>query len=227
VLFLLVAIGVAQNVPERAAAIALIVAGACWAAAASFVVALIARAMRRSRDPGHGEENPPPTVRARFAHWRRSLRHLDGWQYAMRLTLCLAAAELLDAAWPGHHVRWTAITVVLLTERRPEAWPRRTFERAVGTLAGVFIAAFAFAMPPSSWMLAIAMGILAGMRPLLRNRSYAAYTAITTPLILAILDGGEAPDIALLLDRLAATLIAAVLVLLANAAFRRAMTSVS
>lgn len=227
VLFLLVAIGVAENMPERVAAVALIVAGACWAATVSFVVALIARAMRRSPEVPRDDEHPPPTARARFARWQRSLRHLEGWQYAMRLTFCLAAAALFDSTWPDHHLRWTAITVVLLTERRAQPWPRKTFERAAGTLAGVFIAAVAFGTPPSSWVLPIAMGFLAGMRPLLRNRSYAAYTAITTPLILAILDGGEAPDIALLLDRLAATLIAAALVLAANAVFGRAATSVS
>jgi uncharacterized membrane protein YccC len=152
---------------------------------------------------------------------------LAGWQYASRITLCLAAAALLGAAWPGHHMHWAAITVVLLTEREPEPWPRKTMHRALGTLAGVMLAAIAFTGTLPLGAVALAIAILAAARVLLRTRNYAAYTAATTPLILAILDAGEPADIALLLDRLAATLIGAALVLAANALLRRAGTSVS
>jgi len=221
VLFLLVAIGVAENVAERWQVVALVGAGACGAAIASLVTGAIARGIGWRAAPRAPE--PAPFSRAqRFARWRRSLRTLAGWQYALRLTACLAAAALLDAAWPGHHMRWAAITVVLLTERQPEPWPRKAMQRALGTFAGVMLAAVVFTDAIAGGVLALAIAILAAARVLLRDWSYAASTAATTPLILAILDAGEPADIALLLDRLAATLVGAALVLAANALLRRA-----
>src|SRR5579859_4114977 len=114
VLFLLVAIGVAENVQAPWQVVLLVGAGAGWAAMASFVLAALARAARWRGEPAP-EERATLTFAQRFARWRRSLGTLAGWQYALRLTLCLAAAAALGAAWPGHHMRWASITIVLLT----------------------------------------------------------------------------------------------------------------
>ena len=215
VLFLLVAIGVAENVPARWQVVALVGAGACGAAIASLVTGAIARGIGWRAAPRAPE--PAPFSRAqRFARWRRSLRTLAGWQYALRLTACLAAAALLDAAWPGHHMRWAAITVVLLTERKTEPWPAKTAQRAIGTLAGVIATGLFLAAPLGAWALAAAIGALAAARSWLRERSYLAYTAVTTPLILAILDLGAPPGVEILADRVVATLAGALLVLAGN-----------
>jgi hypothetical protein len=61
------------------------------------------------------------------------------------------------------------------------------------------------------------------LRPLLRARNYLAYTAAMAPLIILLLDMGRPPELAVLIDRLVATLVAAGLVITTNLIFRRAL----
>ena len=221
VLFLLIAVAVAESVPQRWVFVAFVALGACWAAAANVLLGAIARARRRGAAEDARATSPAYTTAQRLARWRHTLRTLAGWHYTLRLTACLAAAAILGSLWPGHHLHWVALTVALLTERPVEAWPVKTTQRALGTLLGVLAAALLFGWTMPWWALAATIGILAAARPYLRARNYLAYTAVITPLILAILDAGATPGLALLVDRLLATLIGAALVLLANAALRR------
>jgi hypothetical protein len=221
VLFLLIAVVVAGNVPQRWAFVLLVGVGACWGVAVNVFLGAIAR-VRRSGAAAPVAATPPAyTTAQRLSRWRRALRTLAGWQYALRLTACLAVAAILGYLWPGHHLHWVALTVALLTERQVEAWPVKTTQRALGTLAGVLAAGLLFGWTMPWWALAATIGILAAARPYLRARNYLAYTAVTTPLILAILDAGAPPGVAAFVDRLVATLIGAALVLMANAALRR------
>ncbi len=225
VLFFLIAVVVAENMPQRSSFVFLAGMGACWGAAVNFLLGAIARAWRHGV-AGPSEAAPPaPTTAQRLARRRRTLRTLAGWQYTLRLTLCLAGAAIVGYLWPGHHLHWVALTVALLTERQVEAWPVKTTQRALGTLLGVLAAGLLFGWTMPSWALAATIGILAAARPYLRARNYLAYTAVTTPLILAILDAGAPPGLAVLVDRLVATLIGAALVLMANAALRRVVAT--
>ena len=108
--------------------------------------------------------------------------------------------------WPGHHLNWIAITVVLLTERALEAFPVKITQRALGTLIGVIVAEALEASGVAAALPALVIAVLATGRPLLRANNYLAYTAVTTPLILLILETGRSPDTSLFVDRLAATL---------------------
>jgi hypothetical protein len=225
VLFLLIAVVVADNVPQRGAFVYLVSLGACWGVAVNVLLGAIARARRRGAEAEVEAAPPPPTTAQRLARWRRTLRTLAGWQYTLRLTLCLAVAALLGYLWPGHHLHWVALTVALLTERQVEAWPVKTTQRALGTLLGVLAAGLLFGWTMAPWVLAATIGILAAARPYLRARNYLAYTAVITPLILAILDAGAPPGVSVLVDRLVATLIGAALVLMANAALRRTVAT--
>ncbi len=227
VLFLLVASGAVGNAPRDWHPAWLVAGGALLGAAASLVLGAVERALRRTP---HGaphslqqphQPRPAATHAQRRAHLRRSLRTLAGWQYTIRLTLCLAAAVVLTRAWPGHHLYWVALTVALLTERAVEALPVKVTQRAVGTLAGVLVAHAVFGWTLSAWWLAGVVGVLAAGRAMLRTRNYLAYTVVMTPLVIALLDAGKPPDWNVLADRALATLIGAVLVLAANAAFRR------
>jgi fusaric acid resistance family protein len=222
VLFLLIAVVVAGNVPRRWVFVLLVGVGACWGVAVNVLLGAIARALRGAAAAAVAAAPAAHTNAQRLARWRRTLRTLAGWQYTLRLTLCLAAAAMLGYLWPGHHLHWVALTVGLLTERQVEAWPVKTTQRALGTLLGVLAAGLLFGWTMPWWALAATIGILAAARPYLRARNYLAYTAVTTPLILAILDAGAPPGAAVLVDRLVATLIGAALVLAANAALRRA-----
>jgi uncharacterized membrane protein YccC len=163
----------------------------------------------------------PLPLRQRLLRWRRALARLTGWQYALRLMICLSIAGLLRWLWPNHHMHWVALTVALLAEWQIDAFPVRTTQRALGAALGVLATGVLLIATPPAWLLVAAMGVLAGLRPLLRARNYLAYSAVMTPLIILLLDAGRAPDIGVLIDRLVATLIGAALVIATNLMFKK------
>ena len=221
VLFLLIAISVAGSVAHRVELVAPIALGIAWGALANVAFGSIARAIHPAEVAQPEPAHPTPSLARRLAHWRGTLRHLAGWQYTLRLGSCLAFAQLLDALWPGHRLHWIALTVALVMERGVEALPIRATQRTFGTLLGVLVAGVSFGAPLPSWALVIVVGVLAAARAILRTRNYLAYTVVTTPLIVALLDAGKPPGIALLVERLLATLAGAALVIAANAAIGR------
>jgi hypothetical protein len=216
-LLVLIASAIADGVADRAGLALLVLGGAAWTAAANVVAGAAARRWRPA--PTAPAEPTSATFGQRLSRWRRSLATHEGWQYALRVGMGLAVAALLGAVWPSHHLHWTAIAVVLLTERKAEPWPAKTAQRAIGTVVGVIATGVFLAAPLPGWLLAIVIAALAAARTWLRERSYLAYTAVTTPLILAILDLGTPPGVDLLADRVVATLAGALLVLAGNRLF--------
>jgi len=219
ILLLIITMAVAENVPDRAGLLLLIAVGALWMSALSLVLGALARAAGQRASPE--ETAPPLPLRQRLARWRRALARLSGWQYALRLTICLSIAGLLRWLWPGHHLHWIALTVALLIEWQIDAFPVRTTQRALGAALGVLATGVLLIATPPDWLLIAAMGVLAGLRPLLRARNYLAYSAVMTPLIILLLDAGQPPDAGVLVDRLIATLIGAALVIATNLVFER------
>jgi hypothetical protein len=217
VLFLMIAVGMMEGGGEPWQLASMVAAGAAWSALVNLAIGAVARSRRESRDDEPAKKHTFAQLKAR---WLRTLKTLAGWQYAIRLGTCLAIAVALKSIWPEHHLNWIAITVVLLTERALEAFPVKITQRALGTLIGVVVAEIFEASGLAAVWPALVIAVLATGRPLLRANNYLAYTAVTTPLILVILETGKDAEVSLLVDRLAATLAGAALVLAANAAMR-------
>lgn len=214
VLFLVVVVGFAEDMPDRLGLLLHMGAGAVWASGLNLVLGAVARAAGYAgKDPA---ETPHTPWCERFKRWRRALTKLAGWQFALRLILCLAVAGVLLWLWPTHHLHWVALTVALLIEWQIDAFPVRTTQRACGTALGVLATGILIIETPPAWALVVGMALLAGARPLLRTRNYLAYSAVMTPLIILILDAGKPIETGLLIDRLIATLIGAALVIAAN-----------
>jgi hypothetical protein len=217
VLLLIIAMAVAENTPDRAGLLLLMAVGALWTSILSLALGALARAAGRHALPE--KTTPPLPLRHRLHRLRRALARLSGWQYALRLTICLSIAGLLRWLWPGHHLHWIALTVALLIEWRIDAFPVRTTQRALGAALGVLATGVLPIATPPDWLVIATMGVLAGLRPLLRARNYLAYSAVMTPLIILLLDAGRPPDAGVLIDRLVATLIGAALVIATNLLF--------
>jgi type IV secretory pathway VirB3-like protein len=216
IVFLAIVVNVADATPQPIALVVLIMAGALWTACLSLVLGAVARALRRDDPRANAVAPPAATAAQKTARWRRSLASLSGWQYTLRLAAGLGVAEALRRHWPDHHFYWIGLTVALLTQRRIEAIPVKTTQRALGTALGVVAASLFIAYSPPAWSLALGIGLLAGVRPLLRARNYLIYSAVMTPLIVLILSGGRPLESGVLIDRLIATLVAAALAILAN-----------
>jgi uncharacterized membrane protein YccC len=130
---------------------------------------------------------------------------------------CLAAAGVLRAWWPDHHLLWIAVTVAILCQRTLEFFPARTVQRSVSAAAGVAATALLLGRLLPGWGLALLVGALGGLGSWLRAQNCLACTAGMTLLIILLLSAGGPIEVDTLVERLLATLTGAALVLVANA----------
>lgn len=201
----------------------LMIVSAAWT---SFLIVAFGAITRAIRPPSHlspATNSRPATPAELRTRWFASLRTLRGWQFAIRITVCLLVSVAIATIWPTHRYFWVAITVALICQRPLETWPVRTTQRAIGTLIGVGAAYILLATPPPVAIMIAALGIICALRLAVRSRNYLVFSALMTPVIMMILDAGRPVEINLLVDRIAATLMAAALVILVNALMVRAI----
>lgn len=219
IVFVTIGLGIATQAPDRLLLTILIAEGALWAALCALAVGAAARRW------GIGQIVPAERSSASFAQlyrrWRRLLATAAGWNYALRLMVSLTCAIVIREAMPQHHYGWIAVAVALLTQRQSDGLVVKVLQRALGVAAGVLATEAIASHPLPGWALVIVIATLAATSPWLRKRSYVAYTAATTPLILLLTSGGATIAQGLLIDRLVATLVAAGLVITAFLAARR------
>ena len=163
--------------------------------------------------------SPPariPTPSQRRAHFRRTLRTLEGWQFPIRVAVGLALADALRLTFPTHHYGWIVLSVALLTQRPIEHLPVKTLQRAIGTALGVGITWGIVATLPPPALLGLMICVLATAASLVRSRNYLLYSSLSTPVILLVLDFDKPIQSALLTDRLVATVVGAGIVIALN-----------
>jgi hypothetical protein len=183
--------------------------GACWTAALFLMLRPLFKAMGRIQNspiPANAVQLPKYTARQRLRRWRKSLTRLSGWQYVVRISSCLAAAAAFEWIWPLHHGYWVSITVVIVVQRNLQTASARAFHRAAGTVLGVLLISLLLLGSPPMWTLLLIIAALAAARPILLEANYTAYAAVMTPLVILLLDFGQDPSWAAVVDRLAATL---------------------
>jgi hypothetical protein len=181
---------------------------------------VVVRAMlaARSVKPDTAPPARTPTPAQRRAYWRRTLRNLAGWQFAIRVVVGLGAASAIRRLWPSHHFGWIVLTVALLTQRPLEHLPVKITQRALGTALGVALTWLVLAGVSSHGERALAICLLATAAALARPRNYLAYAVVSTPVILLVMDIGKPLETSLLTDRLIATVVGAAIVIAANLA---------
>ncbi|WP_166302627.1 MULTISPECIES: FUSC family protein [unclassified Bradyrhizobium] len=221
-LFLIITLSLAATMSHRLLLMLLLTGGAVWTALLWLLFGMFARTMRGSQVV---EEVRPSSTRAeKFARWSASIRQFSGLQYALKLVFCLAAAALFDIAYPGHHLHWISLTVVLLAQRRTDLMPVKITQRALGAALGGIVAGLGVAAHPPVGLLIAGIGLIAGTRPLLKMRHYLSYSAMMTTLIVLMMDFEQPLEASVLVDRTIATLIGGGLVIVANLAGERIAT---
>jgi len=183
----------------------LVAAGAAAAGCATLLAAGIADAVGdREPHPRHERRRPAMTLLRR---WAGTLHEFAGWRYPLRITLCLAAAEVAGQLWHQSKSYWIALTVAIVVQRQIDGALVRTAQRGLGTLAGVLLGSALLLTTLPTWGLVVAVGVLAAARPLLKVRNYALYAMIMTPLVVLQLDFGRAATLSTMADRLLDTLL--------------------
>ena len=180
--------------------------GAAWTALLSLSLRPIFQAFMPATVNPTAAAPPRYTMEQLMPRWRRSLSQFSGWQYTLRIFLCLAAAESFVLVWPYGHGYWVVITAAIVVHRNLQAALPRAVDRAAGTVGGVLLCGALMFVSPSVWALIATIAILAALRPLLREANYTAYAAVMTPLVILLLDYGQAPSLETVMDRLVATL---------------------
>jgi len=140
----------------------------------------------------------------------------NSWRYGLRLALCIGLAQVLVSAIPVPRSYWVALTITFVLKPDFGSVFSRALLRALGTVAGLVIAAAVLSAVPRGWWDVPVMLVLAPLIPALTPRGYGYQTAAITPVILLLSDFLNHQGTALLLPRLGDSLIGCAIALIAG-----------
>ncbi|NUP45550.1 MAG: FUSC family protein, partial [Streptomyces sp.] len=131
----------------------------------------------------------PAALSIRAARAARNVTLSAGsWRYGLRLALCIGIAQALVSIVPVPRSYWVALTITFVLKPDFGSVFSRALLRALGTVAGLVIAAAVLAAVPRGWWDVLAMLVLAPLIPAFTPRGYGYQTAAITPVILLLSD---------------------------------------
>ncbi|MEV0174320.1 FUSC family protein [Streptomyces sp. NPDC050803] len=140
----------------------------------------------------------------------------NSWRYGLRLALCIGVAQVLVSIIPVPRSYWVALTITFVMKPDFGSVFSRALLRALGTVAGLVVAAAVLAEVPRGWWDVPVMLLLAPLIPLLTPRGYGYQTAAITPVILLLSDILNHEGTDLLLPRLVDSLMGCGIALVAG-----------
>jgi uncharacterized membrane protein YccC len=138
------------------------------------------------------------------------------WRYGLRLALCIGVAQVLVSTVPVPRSYWVALTITFVMKPDFGSVFSRALLRALGTVAGLVVAAAVLSQVPRGWWDVPVMLLLAPLIPALTPRGYGYQTAAITPVILLLSDTLNQQGTALLLPRLVDSLMGCGIALVAG-----------
>ncbi|MEU1178943.1 FUSC family protein [Streptomyces sp. NPDC005820] len=138
------------------------------------------------------------------------------WRYGLRLALCIGLAQVLVSTVPVPRSYWVALTITFVLKPDFGSVFSRALLRALGTVAGLVVAAAVLSQVPRGWWDVPVMLVLAPLIPALTPRGYGYQTAAITPVILLLSDILNHQGTGLLLPRLVDSLIGCGIALIAG-----------
>ncbi|MFG1666123.1 FUSC family protein [Streptomyces sp. Y7] len=138
------------------------------------------------------------------------------WRYGLRLALCIGIAQVLVSIIAVPRSYWVALTITFVLKPDFGSVFSRALLRALGTVAGLVIAAAVLAEVPRGWWDVPVLLVLAPLVPALTPRGYGYQTAAITPVILLLSDVLNRQGTGLLLPRLVDSLMGCAIALVAG-----------
>ncbi|MEV0317368.1 FUSC family protein [Streptomyces sp. NPDC050658] len=159
----------------------------------------------------------PAALRVRARRAARNVM-LSGasWRYGLRLALCIGIAQALVSLIDVPRSYWVALTVTFVLKPDFGSVFSRAVLRALGTAAGLVVAAAVLAEVPRGWWDVPVMMLLAALIPALTPRGYGWQTAAITPVILLLSDVLNHQGFGLVVPRLVDSLIGCAIALVAG-----------
>ncbi|USQ82384.1 FUSC family protein [Streptomyces phaeoluteigriseus] len=159
----------------------------------------------------------PAALRVRAARAAHDvLLSAASWRYGLRLALCIGLAQVLVSIVTVPRSYWVALTITFVLKPDFGSVFSRALLRALGTVAGLVVAAAVLSQVPRGWWDVPVMLLLAPLIPALTPRGYGYQTAAITPVILLLSDILNRQGTALLLPRLVDSLIGCAIALVAG-----------
>ncbi|WP_327402681.1 FUSC family protein [Streptomyces sp. NBC_01288] len=170
----------------------------------------------------------PAALRIRTARAARNVLLSSGsWRYGLRLAVCVGLAQILVSTVPVARSYWVALTITFVMKPDFGSVFSRALLRALGTVAGLVIAAAVLSVVPrwgsphavsgyGGWWDVLVLLVLAPLIPALTPRGYGYQTMAITPVILLLSDVLNHQGTALLLPRLVDSLIGCGIALVAG-----------
>ncbi|MFF3373650.1 FUSC family protein [Streptomyces sp. NPDC002680] len=140
----------------------------------------------------------------------------DSWRYGIRLALCIGLAQALVSIVPVPRSYWVALTITFVMKPDFGSVFSRALLRALGTVAGLVVAAAVLVQVPRGWWDVLVILLLAPLIPALTPRGYGYQTAAITPVIILLSDVLNHQGTGLLLPRLLDSLMGCAIALVAG-----------
>ncbi|WP_155055716.1 FUSC family protein [Streptomyces blattellae] len=159
----------------------------------------------------------PAALRIRAARATRNVTlSANSWRYGLRLALCIGLAQVLVSIITVPRSYWVALTITFVLKPDFGSVFSRALLRALGTVAGLVVAAAVLSQVPRGWWDVPVMLLLAPLIPTLTPRGYGYQTAAITPAILLLSDILNHEGTGLLLPRLVDSLVGCAIALIAG-----------
>ncbi|MEV6167888.1 FUSC family protein [Streptomyces sp. NPDC051954] len=159
----------------------------------------------------------PAALRIRAARATRNvILSANSWRYGLRLALCIGLAQVLVSIIPVPRSYWVALTITFVLKPDFGSVFSRALLRALGTVAGLVVAAAVLSQVPRGWWDVPVMLLLAPLIPALAPRGYGYQTAAITPVILLVSDVLSHQGTGLLVPRLVDSLVGCAIALIAG-----------
>ncbi|MEU9372498.1 FUSC family protein [Streptomyces sp. NPDC048255] len=151
---------------------------------------------------------------------RRAVRDMvlsgASWRYGLRLAVCIGLAQSLVSLVEVERSYWVALTVTFVLKPDFGSVFSRAVLRALGTAAGLVLAAAVLAEVPRGWWDVPVIAVLGALIPAFSAKGYAFQTAAITPVILLLSDQLNHQGFDLIRPRLLDSLIGCAIVLVAG-----------
>jgi uncharacterized membrane protein YccC len=161
------------------------------------------------------QRGKPVRAWTRLRTWASSL--VSGpltWIAALRLTLCVAIAEIAGLLLPLERSYWITLTVGIVLKPDFGSVFGRAVLRGIGTVVGVGIGAAVLGVGTRGWVLVVLIAVFAGGLAVGKVRNYAILSAFVTPLIIVQMELAAGGNWGVVLARLVDTVLGCAIVLI-------------
>ncbi|MDQ7805901.1 FUSC family protein [Amycolatopsis sp. A133] len=177
------------------------------------LAALYAGLVRIGKGDDRKRREPTPWYR-RLRAWAGSLASGPlTWIAALRLTLCVAIAEVVGLLVPVERSYWITLTVGIVLKPDFGSVFGRAVLRGIGTVIGVGIGAAVLGLGANGWVLVVLSAVFAGGIAVGKVRNYGIQSAFVTPLIILQMGLAHTGNWSVVLARLIDTVLGCVIVL--------------